>query len=275
MLIFKWFRRLIDRISGNASKTLVDRPPVERMKSLRYPKLTGREWKLHLHAWMQTVYDTLQELDGSPKVHVPEPPDFNRAQRRLMKRFQLMLFFVPAWEEKDYPKSFVKPNWRRYIPGATTDPRIGLPGRWIAYEVIRKPDFPRHIRQDDRLLDAIGLDSRLGHPFSGDPEADDNLLSDILPMAMEVLNPLGGTTRIQSVEVSNLMCNIFHWLAFNTDVSLQVPNTTNSVEWTANVHGHLEGCVVGGYGYRDLAYVGSYWLRSHPPNAVFRFVVVF
>lgn len=227
----------------------------ERLKSLKYPSLTGRNWKTELHTWMQTVYNVLHELEGSPKFEVPEPPDFNRAQRRLMAKFNLGLFFVPAWDEKQFPESWVKPNWTRFLQG-TDIQHIELPGCWIAFEMIQKPNYQDGVYPDDRLIQAISLDSRFNHPHSGKGESDD-LVKDILPKAAAILAPLGGTTKVQWAEVFNFMGNLFNWATKHTADSFPDLGATNSVEWCENRYGSRDALIVGNSDRGGLACVGG------------------
>ena len=229
----------------------------DHLKSLKYPSLTGKDWKAQLHTWMQTIFDALHEMEGSPKTELPEPPDFNRAQRRLMAKFKLGLFFVPAWKEKDYPKSFVKPDWKRYLSGADVTP-LPLLGRWIAFEVIQKPNYQDGVYPDDRLMVTIGLKTRFSHPHSEKGEGDD-LVADILPKVSGVFKPLGGNSRIQSVKAFNFMGNLFNWVTQHTADSFPDLGSTNAVEWCENRCGSQGALIVGHTGDGGLAYVNDYW----------------
>ncbi|MBI4435153.1 hypothetical protein HY630_00630, partial [Candidatus Uhrbacteria bacterium] len=162
----------------------------DRLKSLRYPELTGKNWKAELHAWMQEVLVVFLGFH----VEVPEPPSLNRAQRRLLKKYKFWLFFVPAIGEEKYPEHFVKLDWNRFLSGADVTP-LPLAGRWVAFEVIDKPNYQDGKYPDDQLMAAVGIDTRFAHPHSGKGEGDDDdLMQDILPKVGNILAPLGGET---------------------------------------------------------------------------------
>jgi hypothetical protein len=313
MPISNWIKKLIDRVNGqdgdDGAEILVDRWPlmlrlarlvrdtstflsdltelverneaamhkhsdlITRLATLRYPNLAGKDWKQEIHTWMQTVYDALHELEGSPKVVVPEPPNFNRGQRRLMRKFKLGLFFVPAWEENNYPKSWVMPNWSQFASGADIQ-HIPLCEGWIIFEMIQKPNCQDGVYPDDKLMVPLQLQTRFNHPHSDKGEGDD-LVGDILPKVFEVFKPLGGTTRIQSIEILNFMKSLFNWSTAHTADSFPDLGSTNSVELCENRSGSQSALVVGRSDNGGLTYVYSYWRGIRSVSFAFRFLVQF
>jgi hypothetical protein len=171
-----WIKDLIDR--NNAQLELADRgvpgllthfPLVMRICALLgrpefLAELTGFVEKHEAAAtpakapwrnprlWMQGV---LTVFLGFP-VEVPPPPRLNRAQTRALKRYNIRLFFVPAIGEARYPARVVKPDWGKYLKQSETL-RIPLPGRWVAFDVTRKPDYTDRVYPNDRLAADLGL----------------------------------------------------------------------------------------------------------------------
>jgi len=246
---------------------------VDRLKNLKYPSLTGKNWKSQLHTWMQMVYDALHELERSPRIVVPEPPELNRSQRRLLNRYRLRLFYVPAWSEEEFPKEFVKLVWKDYLKTSCIQ-RIALPGIWVAFETIRKPNYEDGEYPDDRLVADIGLDTRFNHPHLGKGEGDD-LVEDILPKVARLLEPLDGQTRIQPAEIFNFLGNLFNWLTvYTTDVYPDL-GSTNSAEWCENRYDSRFTFVVGRSDGGGLEYVSENWSNVHSVRFAFRFLVQF
>lgn len=313
MPISNWVKKLIDRVNGqngeDGAEVIVDRWPlmlrlarlirgtdtflpdltalverheeairksqslVERLATLKYPSLTGKDWKQELHTWMQAVYDALHELEDSPNVVVHEPPDFNCAQRQLMQKFNLGLFFIPAWQEKDYPNGFVKPAWMKYLSGDDIQ-HIKLQKGWVAFEMIHKPNYQDDVYPGDKLMETLGLQTRFNHPHSDKGEGDD-LVGDILPLASEVFKPLGGTTRIHYAEIFNFLGNLFNWATAHTTDSFPDLGSTNAVEWCENRYGSHRALLVGYSGYGGLAYVHDEWRDCRDVRFAFRFLVQF
>jgi hypothetical protein len=247
-----------------------ERSLAERLKTRRYPNLMWNGWKAELHDWMQKLLDAFLGFH----VEVPEPPDLNRAQRRLLKKYQLWLFFVPALEESQYPGHMIKPDWQRYLSGVDVKPPL-LPGAWVAFEVIRKPNYQDGAYPDDGLAQEIGLNTRFAHPHSGKGEGDD-LMEDLLLKVSKVFNPLGGTTKVQSVRTCNFLGNLFNWLRVNTaENRLPDLGSTNTVEWCAEPVGMRNALIVGDSAHGGLTYVYSYLRDYRSGNIAFRFLVQF
>lgn len=241
----------------------------DRLKMLRYPNLMGKNWKSALHAWMQEVMDAFLGFH----VDVPEPLTLNRNQRRLLKKYGLWLFFVPAVEESLYPTHMIKLDWNRCLSGTGVQP-LSLPGCWIAFEIIQKPNYEDGKYPDDKLMVEIGMETRFVHPYSDKGEGDD-LVVDILPKAAKELAPLGGTTRIQSARVFNFMGNLFNWLSKYTEDSFPDLGATNSVEWCEERYGSQNALIVGDSAHRGLSHVYYYWCDCRYTHIAFRFLVQF
>lgn len=252
----------------------------ERLKTLRYPNLLGKNWKAELHVWMQDILDGFLGYSGTDnpgstrRVIVPEPPNLNRAQRRLLNKYQLWLFFVPAIDESEYPDHMVKLGWNRSLSGADVE-SLPLPDAWIAFEVIRKPNYQDGVYPDDRLVADIGLQTRFSHPHSDKGEGDD-LMEDLLPTAATVFKPLGGQTRVPPAKFFNFLGNLFNWLRQNTaEDRLPDLGVTNSVEWCEERCGSRCALIVGDSGLGGLACVGYGWRDGRSVSIAFRFLVQF
>ncbi|MBI4437578.1 hypothetical protein HY631_01365 [Candidatus Uhrbacteria bacterium] len=258
---------LIDRYEASERE---GQTKVERLKGLKYPSLTGKNWRADLHTWMQEVLDAFLGFH----VDVPEPPSLNRAQRRLMMKYKLWLFFVPAIGEDKYPEHFVKFDWNRFLSGVPAT-ALPLPGRWIALEVIQKPNYQDGRYPNDQLMADIGITTRFAHPHSGKGEGDD-LMEDILPKVAEVLQSLGGTVKIQSARIFNFLGHLFNWLRLHTSEH-RLPNlgSTNSVEWCEERYDSHIALFVGHSDDGGLAFVSGYWRGFRGDNIGFRFLVQF
>ncbi|MBI5794182.1 hypothetical protein HZA87_03820 [Candidatus Uhrbacteria bacterium] len=258
---------LIDRYEASERK---QQSQAERLKGLKYPNLQGKNWKAELHTWMQEVLDAFLGFH----VEVPEPPSLNRAQRRLLMKYKLWLFFVPMIEESQCPKHMVRLDWNKYLKGADVRP-LPLPGRWIAFEVIRKPNYQDGRYPNDQLMADVGSDTRFAHPHSDKGEGDD-LMQDTLPKVTKILASLGGETKVQSARVFNFMGNLFNWLWVHTSEN-RLPNlgSTNSVEWCEERYGSLDAFIVGHCGNGGLAYVHNHWRDGRDDDIGFRFLVQF
>ncbi|TAL49805.1 hypothetical protein EPN81_04650 [Patescibacteria group bacterium] len=243
---------------------------IDQLKTLRYPELTGKNWKAELHAWMQEVLDAFLDFH----VDVPVPPNLNRAQRRLLKKYKLWLFFVPAISEDQYPEHIVKLDRDRYLPSANVT-SLPLPGRWIAWEVIKKPNYQDGRYPDDQLMTAVDIDTRFAHPHSQKGEGDD-LMEDILPKVATVLKSLGGEAKVQSARIFNFLGNLFNWLRIHTSEN-RLPDlgSTNSVEWCEERCGSHAALLVGLHGGGGLVCVGSFYRDDRDNSIAFRFLVQF
>lgn len=222
-----------------------------------------------LHSWMER---TLTEFLGF-EVMVPAPPTFNQRQRRLLKKMKLRVIFLPDESDERLAALKVKPNWCKYL---TVDhiQRIPLPGKWVAYEVIAKPNFGDGKYADDKLMAAIGLYSRFNHPYSGKGEGDD-LEEDILPKVAAVLAPLGGTVMVQSVEEFNFLGNFLNWLRKRTGEDFPDLASSNATEWCRNSYGPRCSLIVGDSDNGGLASVFRCWRDDRGDYIAFRFLAVF
>ncbi len=242
----------------------------DRLKTLRYPSLAGKNWKAELHTWMQEILDAFLGFH----VEVPEPPSLNRAQRRLLKKYKFWLFFVPAIGEDKYPEHFIKLDWNRFLSGANVAP-LPLAGRWVAFETIYKPNYWEGRYPDDQLMAAVEIDSRFAHPHSNKGEGDD-LLECILPKVAEVLKSLDGETKIQPARTFNFLGNLFNWLHLHTSED-RLPDlgSTNSLEWCGERYDSQDVLIVGNCDYGGLSYVSTDWRGDRCGRIAFRFLVQF
>ncbi len=240
-----------------------------------YPALSGRgskEWRDQLHCWMQAVYDSMHLIEDSPKVLVPEPPSLNQKQRRAFSKYKLMLVYIPAWEEYEYPESFVKPFWGQYLDERQVQ-RIPLPGRWVAIETIAKPDYKEGVYQDDRLMVDIEVQTRFLHPHSGKGEGDD-IEEDLLSKIASRLALKGGQqVQLPTVEIWNFVGNLFNWLVTHTNVTLPDLGSTNSWEWTTNSFSSEDRLLVGAHGRDGLADVDRFLRVERHDRVGFRVLV--
>lgn len=262
---------LVER--GEAARQARGRVASSVSRSFDLPNLLNDDWRTELCAWMQNIYDSLHELEGSPKVKVPEVPNFTVAQRQLIVKFNLGLFFIPAWGEKQFPRSFVKFNWTRLHYFKIE--RFPLKGLWIAFEMVKKPNRLVGAYPDDVLMEAISVCSRFDHPHSGKSDGY-TLVEDILPKAVAIFASLGGTTCVQTAEVFNFMGNLFNWL--NVRAIRHFPGFGNafSVEWCANFFGSNHALIVGNSkgGWCANA-INSEGYRRQYSNLGFRFMIEF
>ena len=239
-------------------------PPVEEKPALgRMPTDFTK-----LHAWMERA---LTEFLGF-EVMVPEPPTFNQRQRRLLKKMKLRVIFLPDESDEKLAALKVKSNWSRYLTVDNIE-RIALPGKWVAYEVIPKPNYGDGKYADDKLMAAIGLDSRFNHPHSGKGEGDD-LEGDILPKVAAVLAPLGGKVILQSAEEFNFLGNFLNWLREKTGEDFPDLGATDSWEWCRNSCGVHYRLIVGGRGRGGLSAVCCVWRNGRSIHIAFRVLVV-
>ena len=245
----------------------------ERLAKLSYPKLTGsgsKNWRTQLHGWMQTVLDAFLGFN----VEIPEPPALNRTQRRAFSKYGLMPLYIPAITEAQYPAHMIKPAWGKYLTEVHQIQRITLPGQWVAYEVIEKPNYQDGVYPSDKLMEDIGIATRFAHPYSGKDEGDD-IIKDILPkIAGKLAFKANRQIQLPTAEVWNFVGNLFNWFTLHTANSFPDLGSTLSWEWVVNCYGSRRCLLVGHHYCGGLAVVRRHWRDGRFGDVGFRILVV-
>ncbi len=221
-----------------------------------------------LRSWMERA---LTEFLGF-EVTVPAPPMFSQRQRRLLKKMKLRVIFLPYLPDHELKALKLMPVWGVNLTVDNIE-RIALPGKWVAYEVIAKPNFDEEYA-DDQLMVAISINSRFHHPYSGMGK-DDDLEEDILPKVAAILAPLGGKVVVQSAEEFIFLGNFLNWLREKTGEDFPDLGSTLSWEWCRNGYiGLLHGLIVGSRGNGGLSAVNSVFRPARYISIAFRVLVV-
>lgn len=225
-----------------------------------------------LGQWMEHA---LSQFLGFP-VKVPEPPKLNRRQTRAFRKYGLRLFYVPAITEDQYPDHMVKPDWNRFLSGKQVE-RIPLPGRWIAFETIKKPDYIDKVYPYDRLMDTISVSvaSRFDHKYFDREGGSFDIHTGFLPKIAKILGFERDKVRLPSAEIWNFIANFMNWLREHTGEDFPNLGSTLSTEFVANRSGVDSVLLVGAAEYEGLRYVFHAFHHEHNKSVGFRIMVVF
>lgn len=217
-----------------------------------------------LRTWMQNVYNEL-----GIACEVPLPPVLTPRQQKSLKKFGLRLFFIPAITEDQYPVSFVKPVWGRYLTVSEIKHQP-LPGRWLVVETLPKPNWDDPAGYpNDILAKALKLTKRFAVSWD-DLHNEGGLLSRIA----KITGLPKKSTRLPTTEEWNFLGNLFLWLNQHRNETLPDLGSTNSWEWTENVYGSGYRLIVGDREYGGLADVHSSLRNDHRENIAFRVLAV-
>lgn len=200
-------------------------------------------------------------------IAVPPVPTLKSKTKKAVEVYRLMPVFLPVITEKDYPESFIKPNWGKHLTVSNIQ-RRPLPGRWVLVETIQKPAYndPQGYG-DDPLAKALGLVSRFSISW-------DTLHETHHPATAKLLGLSKRAVRLPTAEEWNMVGNLFLWLNANRNMSLQDLGSTDSWEWCENAYGGAGRLLVGGRGYGGLADVVCYWHGDADGDLGFRVLAV-
>lgn len=241
----------------------------ERLKTLQCPDFVGKNWRAELHVWTKEVMNAFLGFH----VEVPEPPDLDQNQRGLLKKYGFKLFFVPAIFERQFPSHMVMLDSTRFLRLDVTAQVLPLPGKWVAFETIRKPNCQEGRYPDDQLMEDIRVETRFNHPYSGKGGGDD-LVGHILPKVANVLGMESSWIQLPSAEIWNFLGNFMNWLRENTGETLQDLGSTNSWEWCFNSCGLGGFLIVGSCLHDGLADVNFHWGHLRDEYIGFRVLAV-
>jgi len=201
-----------------------------------------------LHKWMQGVYDDL--FKGTHFIiEVPPPPVLTAKQRQSLQKYAFRLFFVPPIRQDEYPPSFIPPVWEHFLDTEKIDFHP-LSGRWVAVEVIPKPDYldPYHY-PNDKLSEDLGIKTRFGISWDRVNSARSFLLKTALLTGFP-----RRSVRLPTAEEWCFLSNLFHWLNAHRDEKL--PNLWNSKgwEWVENSYDVNDVSLIIGDCHRELSF---------------------
>lgn len=232
-----------------------------------------------LRAWMERA---LTDFLGF-SVELPEPPSFDERQRGLLKEMKLLVIFMPGATEHEQLQ--VRSPWNKEMMRVltriyrNTSVHLVASGKWVAYEVIPKPNYSEGKYADDKLMEAIGLDTRFDRAHS-DTVWVNTLEDDILPKVAVVLAPLKGKVMLQSAEEFNFLGTFLNFLREKTEENFPDLGDTASAEWCRNPCGVRDRIVIGDVRIGDiecggLVAISSHWSGVHRAYIAFRVLVVF
>lgn len=176
-------------------------------------------------AFWQDVYDEL-----GIKAIVPYMPALTEKQVKSLDKFGFLLVYIPSISEEDYPESFIKPAWGKYLSISGIE-RKPLEELWVAVETIAKPDnddpagYP-----DDRLMAAVKRDKRLH-------TSHDDLKRGLLKEIAEATGFPKKGTRLCTAEEWNVVANLFNYLRGHRNMPLPDLGSTRSSELCENACG--------------------------------------
>ncbi|MBI2475555.1 hypothetical protein HYV69_04005 [Candidatus Uhrbacteria bacterium] len=184
-------------------------------------------------------------------IFVPPVPKIKGKTKIAIERYKLILVFLPVISEADYPESFVKPNWGRYITEDKIE-RKPLPGRWVLVETIAPPcsDSPKaYGHGEDVLMNDLKPLSRF--------EFGNFAIENIAREFAKLLGLPSRALRLPTIEERNLIGNLF--LCLNANMNMDLPDLGSGYSWEACLNKHRgdnnESFVVGLQGRGGLANV--------------------
>lgn len=183
------------------------------------------------------------------KVDVPAPPAMKAKTAAGATQCRLQRVFLPKFTEADYPSTFVKHVWEKYLTEASIA-RHKLEGKWVLVENIARPHWDDAAGYgDDPLAVAMGLTTRFNVSW-------DNLHETNLPQLAKLLGVSNRQVRGTFAEEWNLYANRLNWLRERRGEKLPDLGSTNSWEWCENACGSGSRLVVGHRADGGLAGVG-------------------
>ena len=201
------------------------------------------------------------------KIEIPPVPKLKGKTKKAIERYKLMLVFLPKITEDDYPGSFIKPAWGRYIGEASIE-RRPLPGRWVLAEMIDKPNWDDQSGyKDDLLGQDLGLTTRFKISW-------DHLTASLLPKAAKLLGLAKPSVRQPTLEERNLTANLFNWLREHRGLDLPDLDSTNSWEWCLNVYASSNRLFTGHRDRGGLSSVNGFWSGDENDHITFRVLAV-
>lgn len=198
-----------------------------------------------IEVWMSGVWS---EILGR-KVVVPAPKALKAKTTAALQEFPIRAVFLPKLTEADYPSTFVKPVWNKYVTESLIT-RRPLEGKWVLVETLPKPHWDDKAGYGNDPLGArIGLTTRFNVSW-------DTLHETTLPAVSKLLRLSKLQVRCPSAEEWNLIGNLFNWLREHRGEQLPDLGSTNSWEWCENAYGADDRVVVGVRRHGGLAGVG-------------------
>jgi len=217
------------------------------------PKVGGVTLDADPQAFWSEVY---RELFGRPIDVPPVPMKKLRAKTRAASdMYKLMLVFIPAVSEDEYPTCFVKPAWGKHIDVSKIERRT-LPGRWVLVDTTPKPNYNDKSGYQDRLTKDLDLTTRFNTSWND----CENVL---LPKFARLLGLSRKAVRLMTAEEWNFVANLFNWLRLNRSMNLPDLGATQSWDWCDNRYGGGYRLLVGHVEHGGLAGVD----RAHPMNS--------
>ncbi|MDO8505726.1 MAG: hypothetical protein Q7S48_04070 [bacterium] len=224
-----------------------------------------------LREWMQGVYD--EAGFKGQKIVVSPLPRISDKQKAALARFGMSLFYIPSIGEDEYPDSFLKPAWGKYLTESEIQ-RRPLPGKWIAVETIAKCDWndsKGYGNGNDQVASALGLKSRFGISWD-DHHAKKGTLARIAKLGSF---PKRGT-RFATAEEWNFIANLFNLLREkHGQAHLSNLGETKSWEWCKNTYASGSRVIVGYRDHGGLSAVSRRWHDYPHDNVGFRVLVKF
>ena len=200
----------------------------------------------------RAFWEQVWEAILGKQVNVPPVPRLKAKTKKATEEYLLMLLFLPAITEADYPAEFVKPAWSKHLTVSSIQ-RRPLPGRWVIVETIRKPNWndPQGYGDgNDPLTKALGLAKRFAISWN-------TLHETHFPATAKLLGLSKKAVRLTTTEEWNLIGNLFLWLNRHRNMTLPDLGSTNSWEWCENAYDDDARLVVGsreGGGLADVLY---------------------
>lgn len=206
------------------------------------------------------------------EIDVPLLPTIKPKTRNAIDRYQLMLVYLPALKQTDYPSSFIRM--------ADVDFGRLLVGEWVLVETV--PQFKwssgeRYFASnlgDQMLIDHCPPSSRMNVTWG-------NLRTEIVPEWTKVWGLSRGAVRIPSVEQLNLIGNVFRWMRETLPVHYTLPlpdlNRPTCLEWCANKDTYETRLVLGeseGASDNSLGRVSTRHTDRYYKDVMFRLIAV-
>jgi len=172
--------------------------------------------------------EVYRELFGR-LIEVPPVPEkkLRTKMRAAAEKYQMLLVFIPAVSEDEYPTCFVKSNWGKYISDVSKIERRALPGRWVLVDTTPKPNWDDKSGYQDRLTKDLDLTTRFNTSWND----CENVL---LPKFAKLMGLSRKAVRLMTAEEWNFIANLFNWLRLNRSMNLPDLGATVSVEWCDN-----------------------------------------